>query len=225
MSQHPSSAQVDLDAERESSLDRIIGLSDGIFAFSMTLLAVNVDLPGLPENIDAATVTQDVYSLAPKFVFYVTSFLLVGMFWQVHRRLFRYIRVSDTALSWLNLLLLMFVAFVPVATGLFDSYPSVPIVAQLYGGTLLIITGIGGILWEHAKRSGLLDPSLDPDLARYMSFRSACIIAIYALMVVIAFIQAEYSRWVLLAFLFIYPFLQRIYRRIYKTPPTSTSDT
>ncbi len=218
----PRSSPVDLDAERDASLDRIIGLSDGIFAFSMTLLAINVELPGLAENIDPTRVTEEVYSLAPKFIFYVTSFLLVGVYWQVHRRVFRCIKSSDTALSWLNLLQLMFVAFVPVATGLFDSYPSVPIVAQVYSGTLLIITGIGWILWRHAKTSGLVDPALDPDLARYMSFRSASISAIYAVMVLVAFIRPEFARWVLLAFVFIYPFLQRIYRRIYTSPPAAT---
>ncbi|HZQ11153.1 MAG TPA: hypothetical protein VFD70_31570 [Anaerolineae bacterium] len=52
-----------------------------------------------------------------------------------------------------------------------------------------------------------------------MSFRSVSISAIYAVMVLVAFIRPEFARWVLLAFVFIYPFLQRIYRRIYKSPP------
>ncbi|HZQ11152.1 MAG TPA: hypothetical protein VFD70_31565 [Anaerolineae bacterium] len=71
MSQPRSS--VDLDAERDSNLDRIIGLSDGIFAFSMTLLAINVELPGLAENIDPTKVTEEVYRSRPRPVYVVSQ--------------------------------------------------------------------------------------------------------------------------------------------------------
>src|SRR5689334_10818147 len=107
----------DLDADTGTSLDRIINLTDGIFAFSMTLLAVNVNINELPHNVDASHVTDAVLSLFPEIAVFVTTFLLVAAYWQVSRRTFRYIKAYDGQVVWLIILQLMFVAFLPVGSG------------------------------------------------------------------------------------------------------------
>src|SRR5581483_2286366 len=106
-----------LDADQGDPPDRLISLSDGIFAFAMTLLAINVELPTFTANSTVDEVTQHVVALLPQFFIFATSFLLVALYWTVHRRTFRYIVRSDTTLTWLNILQLLFVAFLPVATG------------------------------------------------------------------------------------------------------------
>lgn len=138
----------DLDVDPDTRTDRLIGLSDGIFAFAMTLLAVNVDLPRLASNLTPAEVTSSVLELAPDFLIYVTKLLLVGVYWQVHRRTFHFIKASDAALTWLNLLQLMCVAFLPVAAGLFDTHTNVSIVIVVYAATLLSIGLVGLLLWR-----------------------------------------------------------------------------
>ncbi len=205
----------DLDVDPDNRTDRLIGLSDGIFAFAMTLLAVNVDLPRLASNLTPAEVTSSVLELAPDFLIYVTSFLLVGVYWQVHRRTFHFIKASDAALTWLNLLQLMCVAFLPVAAGLFDTHTNVSIVIVVYAATLLSIGLVGLLLWRHAISAKLMVENLHPIYVDYYFFRGRATITIYTLMLLVGIVAPEYARLVLLL-MFIYPFLQRIFRFLYR---------
>lgn len=205
----------DLDVDPDTRTDRLIGLSDGIFAFAMTLLAVNVDLPRLASNLTPAEVTSSVLELAPDFLIYVTSFLLVGVYWQVHRRTFHFIKASDAALTWLNLLQLMCVAFLPVAAGLFDTHTNVSIVIVVYAATLLSIGLVGLLLWRHAISAKLMVENLHPIYVDYYFFRGRATITIYTLMLFVGIIAPEYAQLVLLL-MFIYPFLQRIFRFLYR---------
>lgn len=205
----------DLDVDPDTRTDRLIGLSDGIFAFAMTLLAVNVDLPRLASNLTPAEVTSSVLELAPDFLIYVTSFLLVGVYWQVHRRTFHFIKASDAALTWLNLLQLMCVAFLPVAAGLFDTHTNVSIVIVVYAATLLSIGLVGLLLWRHAISAKLMVENLHPIYIDYYFFRGRVTITIYVLMLFVGIIAPEYAQLVLLL-MFIYPFLQRIFRFLYR---------
>ncbi len=205
----------DLDVDPDTRTDRLIGLSDGIFAFAMTLLAVNVDLPRLASNLTPAEVTSSVLELAPDFLIYVTSFLLVGVYWQVHRRTFHFIKASDAALTWLNLLQLMCVAFLPVAAGLFDTHTNVSIVIVVYAATLLSIGLVGLLLWRHAVSAKLMVENLHPIYIDYYFFRGRVTITIYVLMLFVGIIAPEYAQLVLLL-MFIYPFLQRIFRFLYR---------
>lgn len=205
----------DLDVDPDTRTDRLIGLSDGIFAFAMTLLAVNVDLPRLASNLTPAEVTSSVLELAPDFLIYVTSFLLVGVYWQVHRRTFHFIKASDASLTWLNLLQLMCVAFLPVAAGLFDTHTNVSIVIVVYAATLLSIGLVGLLLWRHAVSAKLMVENLHPIYIDYYFFRGRVTITIYVLMLFVGIIAPEYAQLVLLL-MFIYPFLQRIFRFLYR---------
>lgn len=201
----------DLDAEPGQGLDRLISLSDGIYAFAMTLLAVNIGLPALTEKATDAQLTEAVLALLPQFIVFVSSFLLVGLYWQVSRRIFRIIAREDSTVTWLTLIQLLFVAFLPVASGLFDTHASVPIIVVLYAGTLLGIGIVGQVLLVHVDRAKLADPTVSPHLLRYYVFRGFVTIFIYSLLLIAGVLAPPYARLVLLL-LFVYPFLQNLYR-------------
>lgn len=201
----------DLDADPGDDLGRLLGLSDGMYAFAMTLLAVNVDLPQVSIAGDPDQVTAAVFDLLPQVTVFATSFLLVAVYWNVSRRTFRLIKKNDPTLTWLTLLQLMCVAFLPVASGLFDTHGTVRIVIVLYAGTLLVIGILGQLLWQHAQRAKLLDERATPILVNYYSFRGYATIGVYTLLLLAGIIVPDYARVVLLL-LFVYPFLQRIYR-------------
>lgn len=205
-------AIAELDAASDSDLDRLISLSDGIFAFSMTLLAVNVDLPALTQPGNAAEVTEHVLELIPQFTIYATSFLLVAVYWVIHRRAFRNIQRSDDLLTWLNLAQLLFVAFLPVATGLFDTYSYVPIVVLVYGGTLSAIGLFGWLGWRYAtKNHRLVDPQLSPEIIRYNNVRGGLGVVLYVLYIALGIFSPELARYLLLVGLILFLFLPRIY--------------
>jgi uncharacterized membrane protein len=64
-------------SHREASADlrRVIGLSDGIFAFALTLLALDLRLPDIPN----LTVESGLAGLLPKLLIFLISFLIIGI--------------------------------------------------------------------------------------------------------------------------------------------------
>ena len=91
---------------------RVEAFSDGVFAFAITLLVVT-----LAEPDDYSHLAHDLARRWPSLAAYVVSFAVIGIMWLNHHSVFgRFSRV-DRGLVYLNLLLLMTVAFLPFPTG------------------------------------------------------------------------------------------------------------
>jgi uncharacterized membrane protein len=89
--------------------DRLLMLSDGVFAIAITLLALDLQLPqhwdGSWEGLMGVT--------GRPLVGYLFGFGLVGAFWFMHRRLFARLEQVDRIITVLNLLLLGLVGLTP----------------------------------------------------------------------------------------------------------------
>jgi len=87
--------------------DRLVMLSDGVFAIAMTLSAVELKPePQLGENLLHAWV-------GPLLTYFV-SFAITGTVWIRHRRTLAHLRRVDTPMTLISLLLLSLVALMPV---------------------------------------------------------------------------------------------------------------
>src|SRR5260370_7185503 len=87
-------------------LGRILALSDGVFAFSLTLLVVSLSVPTATNN---STLAAQLADEAPTFFSYIITFVAVASIWYGHHESFKYIRPHDarlTALTFGSLLLL-----------------------------------------------------------------------------------------------------------------------
>jgi uncharacterized membrane protein len=91
---------------------RMEALSDGVLAFAMTLLVADLALrpPGSP--------THQFFAAWPSYLAYVVSFLTIGSGWIAHNALTDGLDQVDRIFLRLNLLFLMFVAFLPFPTRL-----------------------------------------------------------------------------------------------------------
>jgi uncharacterized membrane protein len=89
--------------------NRLIMLSDGVFAIAITLLALDMKLP---EQWDGS-LGGLAYGAGRSLVGYIFAFLLVGAFWMAHRRMFaKFVRVDRIA-TLLNVLVLGFIGLAP----------------------------------------------------------------------------------------------------------------
>ena len=116
----PESLDTDESLERRRHrhwFDRLIMLSDGVFAIAITLLAF--DLHGPAHWRDLADIWA---ALSPQLDAYALSFVVIAVYWLAHRRFFAMIVTVDAPLTVLNLVTLALVALVPAAT------------AQVHGG-------------------------------------------------------------------------------------------
>ncbi|WP_104180823.1 TMEM175 family protein [Arthrobacter sp. B0490] len=104
---------------RGASTDRTVFFSDAVFAIAMTLLVLDLEVPdGLqPDQVGAALVEQ-----LPHFFSFALSFTVIGSAWMNHHRKVRVIVRYDFRLQVLNLLLLFFVALLPLPTNVLSEY-------------------------------------------------------------------------------------------------------
>jgi uncharacterized membrane protein len=110
----------DLEGHRKV-LERILAFSDGVFAFAITLLIIDVRLPTdtLKANLGSALI-----SLWPNYMAFLISFFVIGLYWFVHVRLFREVIRYDQNLMWLNLLHLLFIVIIPFSTSVISLHRS-----------------------------------------------------------------------------------------------------
>jgi transmembrane protein TMEM174 (potassium channel) len=101
------------------SFERVVFFSDAVFAIVITLLVLELKVPHLSEHTET-TLRSALIELVPNVAGFVISFLIIGLMWIEHHRIFRYIENYDAGLLWRNLFLLLCVSFVPFPTALFS---------------------------------------------------------------------------------------------------------
>ena len=149
---------------RLSSPDRVVALSDGVFAIIITILVLEI---AVPENLSERSLLESLEDLRPTFVAWVISFLLTGMYWLAHRDLFALVRVVNRDLVWLNLLFLLPVSLIPFAASVLGSYPDAPVTMHLYGVVMIAATLMRFVLYRYViRRPKLLWPEVSTDRAR-----------------------------------------------------------
>jgi len=93
---------------------RLEAFSDGVFAIAITLLVLSLAEPAR-DTPDLGRTLRDQW---PGYVAYAVSFLVIGIMWINHHALFLRMRATDRTIQFLNLLLLMAIAFLPYPTGI-----------------------------------------------------------------------------------------------------------
>ena len=150
----------DDEAAEEEGIGRILALSDGVFAIAITLLILEI---AVPATTSAAGLPRALLGLWPRYLAYVLSFLVIARFWMTHRLAFRLIARDDAVLVWLNLLLLMFVAFLPFPTAVVGAHAGSPAAAVLYATSAGLASTASAAYWWYASGRGRL---LRPDVGR-----------------------------------------------------------
>jgi uncharacterized membrane protein len=136
---------------------RIEAFSDGVFAFAITLLVLDIQVPESGFNHLWASIAHQ----WPSYLGYVTSFLTVGGIWMVHHGMFLRLKDANRQVTTLNLLLLMAIAFLPFPTRLVAEAIRNPHAERaaviFYGAWLLVIALLLKTLWglghERAQRA------------------------------------------------------------------------
>ena len=142
---------------RRHAYDRLLMLSDGVFAIAITLAALEIQAP-TPEH---ASTAQMLHALARPIVAYFLSFFIIGIFWIGHRNLFARLRRVDGPLTALTLLMLCLVALLPavihgVYTARDDEAPF-----RLYAAMMIACGLANAAMWLYAtRRPGLMAPEV-----------------------------------------------------------------
>ncbi len=158
----------DESANNVLSTSRIEAFSDGVFAIAITLLVLEIRVPEISEALVNQELTHKLLEIWPKYLGYITSFLVIGIYWVAHHNVFHYVKRSDRILPWLNLLCLMCISFIPFPTALIGEYPQARIAVAVYGATMTVNAFVFNLMWWYIvnQSNRLVDKNTDPRVLR-----------------------------------------------------------
>ena len=197
----------------EKVLGRLLGFSDGIFAFAITLLILNLVLPA---GATKAELPQALMQLWPKFMAFLISFLVIGLYWIIHVRQLRVICKYDTGLLWFNLIFLMFIVLIPFSTSILSDFFGTAGVT-LYAANMACAGYMATGLWIYAVRSKLVDAHLGQAQVKRGIIMNLVAPVMFTLSIGLAFINADLAAysWILMFF------ARRAAGWIFKLPKTN----
>jgi uncharacterized membrane protein len=188
---------------------RLEALIDGVFAIVMTIIVIEIELPKhADENLLAALGGN-----VPTLLGYALVFVTLGTVWFGNRTQSDFARYADHPFVWLNLLMLMLIAFVPYTANLLAHYPMERVAVVTYGVHLTAIALVHGSLWWYlTAHPWLLHPGLTdsylrrsrlPALTLAIGFAVATLLGlvwplvglIAYLLVPVPYVSGLYYRW------------------------------
>jgi len=174
--------------ERET--DRIEAFSDGVFAFAITLLVLNIRIPSAHSVNGSVNLSNSLLHLWPSYFAYLLSFVMIGIYWANHHYVFKLYAKTNHAFNLLNLLFLLFIALLPLPTLTLSEYLLDPknrtAAATMYASALLLQATTWSIAWLYAAHRGrLIDSHLDRTFVRRLTRQYLGSVALYAVAVAI----------------------------------------
>lgn len=163
------------ESQSAMGFERIVFFSDAVFAIAITLLILEIKPPHIDQFSESA-LRHKLFLLLPKFTGYIVSFLIVGLMWIEHHRIFRFIKDYDGGLLWRNLLHLLSISFVPFPTAVFSEYFQSPTAFILYAASFAAVGLTKLWVWRYAAgRDNLLEAGTDELTVKRISRRSLAV--------------------------------------------------
>jgi uncharacterized membrane protein len=180
-------------------LEHITSFADAIFAFSITFMAISIDLPNLAQNLSQAEVIDKLLESIPEFEIYVISFFVIGVYWIAYHQIFNQIVNSDMTVTWLTLIFLFFITLIPFATNLQIGF-GYPILFVLFALVLAMAGALLTITWLHATKTKLIDKDLTQREIHIISLGAIVPTVVYFLSILVSFIdlQTAYYFWIVI---------------------------
>ncbi|MFZ1022689.1 MAG: TMEM175 family protein [Thermoplasmata archaeon] len=191
--------------EPGEDLSRILALSDGVFAFALTLLVLTLTVPvlnahGLNPQQTSGALGAALNREYGQFLAYVFAFVMIAIWWSAHHRTFRYIERYDSVLTNLNLMLLLEIAVMPFILEVYSAYQSTQVAVILFSA-IQAATGLTlNAIWTYAtSHHRLVSPKLPEATIHYTTTRGRLTPVIFLAAIGVSFVNvsvAEYT-WIL----------------------------
>jgi uncharacterized membrane protein len=131
--------------------NRLESLTDGIFAFAMTLLVTSMILPG--DATPTMSSGSALLSLLPDFYHYIIAFFVLAAFWMSHHEQFSRVHHIDKNFLYINIISLFFVTLVPFSTSFIGDYNADVISTCLFEFNLMILGLMFCLQWVYSTRN------------------------------------------------------------------------
>lgn len=189
--------------------DRLNALSDGVIAIALTLLVLGIDIP-TDHDFDRDSLVSFLIKLEPGLIAYLTSFLIVAIYWIIHHRIFTVLIYINQKIIILNLIFLFSISLVPFISKLKSLYRFDSVVVAIFAIAHIITGVVLYYIWNHVKtRNELLKAPLDSHKRRSVTLRILTIPFICALAVPVAVINIHVGTYLFMTIPILYAVLPK----------------
>jgi uncharacterized membrane protein len=156
-----------MDPISKVNLERI---TNGIYAFTMTLMVRNITTPAAGSITDDLSFAQYLISIILQITDFIGAFIILGMFWLFYFQMFHRMKTFDYRFLYLHLLSLMIVVFVPFTQSFASQSETVPASNIMFQINYLALSVLLIWQWHHARsHPALLEPELTGAEASFLA--------------------------------------------------------
>lgn len=197
---------------------RLCVFTDGVFAIAVTVLALQLQPPAHSVTLTNEVIIENLQTVP--WNIYLTTFAFVGIYWVTHIHTFEVVKGTDAILVWLNLLFLLFVAFLPLPTELVNLVEGSSGAWVLYFAVLFSICIFLAAMRIYGARTSKLSVERElPAEARYSIARTLWAAAAFLVGIALVTISRNpiYGEVVLVLILLRGPVLRRVFPAAHKS--------
>ena len=136
---------------REMTTGRLEAFSDGVIAVIVTIMVLEMHAPAQPT-------LAALWKVAPVFISYGLSFLIIAIMWVNHHHMIHVVHKVTARLLWSNLNLLFWMSLVPFVTDFVGKNYREPMAVALYGLDLTLCSAAFYLLRIRAGAAGSGQP-------------------------------------------------------------------
>lgn len=170
---------------------RALTFTDGLFAIAMTLLVVGVEVPDIPDTESVSELASALDDISGNIISFVISFLVIGRYWMAHHQFFAQLTRIDQGLIAINLVYLLFVAFLPFPTALLGNFFENPLAIAIYSVAVAAVSGMEVVMFRYAREHAMLAKPIPDNVFRWGAMMSLSPVVTFLGSIPLAFISSE----------------------------------
>lgn len=159
-------------------------------------MALEIRLPAVDGTDSNEELLNNLLAIWPKYLGYAVSFLVIGSLWMGHHRKFLLIKYHDRRLLFLNLILLMSIAFIPFSTSVISEYGNLVTATIFYALSIALAGLFSALVWWYAARNyRLVDDKVKKRELWQELLRPLSVSAVFIASVGLAFINSDLAKY------------------------------
>jgi uncharacterized membrane protein len=169
--------------------DRAANFADAIYAISLTLIVVGIEVPQLDDRSSTRELLDKLGDQLPDIITFFVVFLVVGNYWIAHHRFMSWLSAVDRPFLGIELVYLALIAFLPFPAAVLGVTEDNPLAFALFALTMAGASLLETVAIGHAHRAGLMRQKLSEGAYRWERAASASAVVIFLVSIPLAFIS------------------------------------
>ena len=190
------------DLPSDKAPDRLLALSDGLFATVLTLLVLDLRIPEAI-NSSNGNISGVIKWIGPHLFSYLLTFFVTGTFWLAHHRDFDHVIRHDRRLLNYNLLFLLFIGLFPFSTAALNTggLKDYAFYWAIYAANIIVAGLMLTLTWNYAVSHQLVSAETTPEQCRNITVREITVPFVFLISALVEFLfpQAFLGPFTLLA--------------------------